>query len=754
MPPAADSLLSSSARPLDIRVRSDLTARRQQFQGRVYWVIKDPVGLNYFRLQQEEYAILQMLDGCSSLDEIQRRFEARFPPQKLSLAELQQLVVTFHQSGLVLSGSPGQGERLHQRAARRQRSQLLGAAGNILAIRFRGFDPERLLGWLYARTGWVFSPMVMTACLALTAVALALVVVRFDVFQARLPDFAEFFSARNAILLAVVLAGTKVLHELGHGLACKHFGGECHEMGLMLLVLTPCLYCNVSDSWLLASKWRRAGIAAAGIVVEVVLASIATLVWWFTNPGLLHYLCLDLMFIGSVSTVLFNGNPLLRYDGYYILSDLLEIPNLRQKAAAILNRKAGQWLLGIEPPPDPFLPERRQAWFALYSVAAVVYRWLVLLAILFFLYKVFEPVRLKIVGQAIAAASLATLVVVPLVQLGRFFYVPGRVEKVKRARMLLSLAVLALMVVGVLLIKLPHHVVCTLEIQPRDAAAVYVDVSGTLAAVDVKPGDRVTPGSPLARLSDTDVELRIARLTAIRDQYQVKLANLKWQRHRDERAAAEVREIEEALQTVQEQLQKRQEEQRRLAVKAPREGTVLPPPWKPPQEDPDGKLPGWSGTPLDRQNLGCLLEGGTLLCQVGDPERMEAVLVIDQADIELVQKGQEVEILLESLPDKSLAASASGGQTARLTITEIAGVDLKITSGRLSTKVGGDLPTRTDAAGRQRPMSTSYQARVPIDDPQGLLRTGLRGTARIHTADSTLGSRLWRLAMQTVNFRL
>ena len=162
---------------------------------------------------------------------------------------------------------------------------------------------------------------------------------------------------------------TKILHEFGHGLSCKHFGGECHEIGVMFLVLTPCLYCNVSDSWMLPNRWHRAAIGAAGMYVELVLASICTFIWWFTEPGPLNYICLNVMFISSVSTVMFNANPLLRYDGYYILSDILEIPNLRQKASTILNRKLGKWCLGLEEPEDPFLPKRKQWLFATYTVA-------------------------------------------------------------------------------------------------------------------------------------------------------------------------------------------------------------------------------------------------------------------------------------------------------------------------------------------------------------------------------------------------
>jgi putative peptide zinc metalloprotease protein len=325
---------------------------------------------------------------------------------------------------------------------------------------------------------------------------------------------------------------------------------------------------------------------------------------------------------------------------------------------------------------------------------------------------------------------------------------------VNRFRMMVSLAVLGLLAVGVLFVKLPRHVVCTLEIQPRDAAAVYVSTPGTLVSLSVGPGDRVSEQQRLALLQNTDTLMRIAQLTTARDRYQVKLDNLRLQRHRDPRAGAEIGEIEETLQTINDQLDKRMEDQKRLELTAPAGGTVLPPPWTPPREQVDGRLPAWSGRPLDPANLGCHLQPGTLFCQVGDPQKMEAILVIDQADIELVREGQEVEILLDAVPQQTLRYRADGDRPERLKITEVAGIDLKASPRGLSTKVGGDLPTRTDAAGIERPISTSYQARVPLDNPDGVLRSGLRGTARIHADSQTIAQRLRRLVEQTVNFRL
>ena len=290
-------------------------------------------------------------------------------------------------------------------------------------------------------------------------------------------------------------------------------------MGIMILVLTPCLYCNVSDSWMLPNKWQRAAIGAAGIYVEVLLASICTFLWWFSEPGLFHNLCLNVMFVCSVSTVIFNANPLLRYDGYYILADLTEFPNLRQKATTILSRKPGEWCLGLEPQEDPFLPERNQLFFALYSVAAATYRWVVVMSICWFLYKLFQSYHLKLVGQLVVAGSLWGLLVMPLYQAGKFFYVPGRIDQVKKPRFYTSLGVLAAALLAFFFLPLPHSVICPLEIQARDAFPVYVDVTGKLSAIDVKPGEQVIAGQQLAQRKNLDLDLEIAELEGSRGEY-------------------------------------------------------------------------------------------------------------------------------------------------------------------------------------------------------------------------------------------
>jgi putative peptide zinc metalloprotease protein len=595
----SSSLTSSTSRPLRLRRRQDLIARRHQYHGTVYYLIKDPITLKYFRFQEEEYALLEMLDGETSLDEIQRRFEQQFAPQKITVGELGRFVGMLYHSSLVLADAPDQGRQLLKSSREKSQKQRRAALSNVLCVRFTGFDPDEILNWLSARFGWFFSmPAVLASMLSVIG-AVLLIASEWAVFQSRLPYFEDFFAAKNWIWLAGTLAVTKILHEFGHGLACKRLGGECHEMGLMFLVLTPCLYCNVSDSWMLPNKWHRAAIGAAGMYVEIVLASICTFIWWFTHPGALHYLCLNVMFVSSVSTILFNANPLLRYDGYYILADLVEIPNLRQKASQILQRMLALWMLGIESPEDPFLPQKGRTFFALYTVAAAVYRWVIAFSIIFFLNRVFEPYGLKVVGQVIAIFAVYGLLVMPAWQFFRFLLVPGSAEKVKVAHALVSVAEVAVILAVILVVPLPYRVSCPIEIQPRDATSVYVATGGTLRQVLAKPGDELAEGQPIAQLENVNTLLELAQLEGERQLLVTRIDSLRRKAFTDDAAALEAAEVQKSLAAIHEQIEKRQRDLQQLTVASPVEGTFLPPPYTAPEKPDSGKLPRWGTVAAD-----------------------------------------------------------------------------------------------------------------------------------------------------------
>jgi len=740
----ADAFRSSTTRGVTLRRRGDLVVNRQVYQGQAWWVVKDPISLHYFRFRPEEYALLEMLDGRTSLDDLKEQFEARFPPRRITVDELSRFISTLHRSGLVIGDRPGQGPQLFERRRQRIWREWMAWLSNIMSMRFRGIDPDWMLERLDPWFGWLFSPPAIAAALVFVASAVLLVLVNFDVFRSKLPEFHQFFAAGNWLYLAAALGVTKVLHEFGHGLSCKHYGGECHEMGAMLLVFTPCLYCDVSDSWMLPNKWKRAAIGAAGMYVEVIIASIATYLWWNSHPGVFNQLCLDVMFVSSVSTILFNANPLLRYDGYYILSDVLEIPNLRQKANTILQRVASRWCLGIKQQDDPFLPQRNLGLFALYAVASSVYGWIVTASIFLFVWSVFKPYRLEVLGQILAFGAIWGLVVRPLQGIIRFFKIPGRRDEVKPLNMAVTAAVAAVVACGIALIPLPQRVWCATELRPRGEETVYVPVPGTLATLAVKPGAVVAKGDVLARLTNVDLDLEIADLQGKERQYESRLKSLERERFTDSAAGLEIGTVEESLASIRDQLARKVQDRSELVLVAPRDGVVLPPASLKPQGEQGGRLPAWSGNALDDRNLGAMFQQGTVFCMIGDPDRFEAVMVVDQSEVEFVAKGQPVDLKLNSF----------AWQTFRGKVDQLADTHIEAGSERMSVKAGGSVPTETDPSGREIPISTSYEALMTLDDAEAVFTPGMRGTARIQVGSRTVGQWLLRLLWQTFNFRI
>ena len=341
--------MSSEQRPIKLRARVDLFIQESVYQGEPSWIVKDPVAMKYFRLQAPERIVLDMVDGTNSYEQIKDRLEAEFPEQKTRIEDVHMLVNSFHTNGLLISNATGQSAPLIVRRNKELKQKATQLLMSVMSLRFPGVDPERFLNWLYPKISWFFTKTCFAFCMAVCLAAGVLLLSNLDEFYRRLPEFGQFFNLKNIFFMATIMIVTKSIHELGHGLMCKHFGGECHEIGFMLLVLTPAMYCNTSDSWILPNKWHRIAIGAAGMYVEIVLAAICTFIWWYTQPGAIHYMSLNIIFLCSVSTLIFNANPLLRYDGYYMLADFLEIPNMGQKSKTALTSTLRVWTLGMKP---------------------------------------------------------------------------------------------------------------------------------------------------------------------------------------------------------------------------------------------------------------------------------------------------------------------------------------------------------------------------------------------------------------------
>lgn len=735
---------ASPERAAGVRARPDLTKVRRRRADGADWIVKNPLSLDYFRLLDEEHFLLEQLDGRKTLEEIRRAFELRFAPQTIDETEIRRFIASLHRDGLVTSAAAGQAGTLHERGLRKAKQLARERRGNLLGLRFRGVDPDRFFDALYPWVSAAFAPWCVAICFALMAAAALLVVGRWENFVAALPTFHEFFTPSSLGWLAATMAVVKILHEFGHGLACKHFGGRCHELGFMLLCFTPTLYCNVTDSWLLPSRRQRAIIGAAGIYVELVIASLAVFAWRFSEPGLVHSLALNAIFVCSVSTVLVNSNPLMRYDGYYILSDLWDVTNLGGKATAALRDLAGRVCLGLKPEEaDPLGVRTGRAWLAVYAVLAAGYRWFVFFGILWFLNKFFEPYRLDFIGQALGVAAVAGVAFAPVRAMRRFLAVPGRIHLVNKNRLLATCGVVAALLLAAFYVPLPHRVYAPLETSPRDAQSVFVEVPGVLEEVFVKPGDRVEAGQPLARLSSIDVKIEVDRLVGRLEETRAARDALQKERFTDPTADARIALAEQSLAAYQRLLEKRSNDLKRLTLTAPAAGIVLPPAEVQKNPTDDGRLAAWHGTPLEPRNLGCSLPQGALFCRIGDPRQMEAVLVVDQGDVEFVALEQPVDVRVEELP----------GRTWQATVREVSKSDLKVAPRTLSNRAGGELATKADGTGRERLRSAAYQVRVlPLEDPDGLLRIALRGEARIHVGSQTAAEKVARAFRQTFHF--
>ena len=564
---------------------------------------------------------------------------------------------------------------------------------------------------------------------------------QFDKFAARLPDFHAFLTPGGLAWLAVVLAVTKILHELGHALVCRHFGGECHEMGVLLLVFTPCLYCNVSDAWMFPAKWPRIAISAAGIAVEVVLASVCLFLWYFSEPGLVNSIVFDVVLVCSIGTVIFNGNPLLRYDGYYILSDVLDLPNLAEQSNSLLKRTLLGWATGASGASDLRLPSRERRWLFVYAVLSTLYRLFVLSMILWFCWQVFAEWDLKILGGGLIMVVLAGLGIPPAIALTKYIRDPLKRRELDPLRMRWTLVLAGCLTAAAGLLPVPQRVAADAVLQAAGAQRVHVTVAGRLIRT-VAPGTFVQTGDLVALLDSPPLRRDIDKLEAERNLLALRCKNLDSRRADDSEAAAQIPAAAEELADAEARLRQRHEDARRLTLTAPVIGAVYPPTDVPESRHSASKLPLWSRTPLDGRNIGAWLDAGTVICLVGKPREFEALLVISQSEIELVRIGQSVRIQLDQLP----------GTILHGTVSELSALNLESVPPEL---IGArHTATRADRSGNLRLAETSYQARVtlPAKDLPVSLRS--RGRAKISVDPVPLGRQLYRLLRQTFHFKL
>ena len=724
----------SAEPPVKLKMRGDLTFDRQTYQGVEYWVVKEPIGQKFYQFPPNVVYLLKLLDGTRSVEEIIDQYHEDHSPKRITRNDLQQLMTRFHKDGLVISDASGQGSELLRRARKSIAMERIGSMTNILAIRYKGFDPERILNALIKWTWWLFTPTAVIVTLVLAMIALTSVVANWAEFQARLPGFDAFFDVKRWYMFAGVLCFAKVVHEFGHGLACKRLGGECHEIGFMLLVLTPCLYCNVSDSWRLPNKWHRAAIGAAGMYVEVILATIATLVWWFAEPGVVQDVCLQFMLVSSISTVLFNGNPLLRFDGYYIMSDVLEIPNLQQKSSKALTTLLGRHWLGLEIPDDQLMPTNRPLAFAMFTVAAFIYRWVIMFSILLFLTRWLEPYGLDSLGRGLAAFSILSMLLWPGYRLFKYMSVPGRMHQVKKKRFSI-IGLIFLAILGcILFIPLPCEVRAPVVLIPQNFETIYVRESGLLEKPLIQPGEQVEPGKVLAELSNIDLELALteAQSELAQKQSEKIIATRRGIAGGDngfERLAS----IESGIREAKGQIIRLEQRIKTLKLTSSIAGSVLATPYQQSGSEIIDAQPLLTG-----RNGSVTCVAGQRFCEVADLSKWYAIVLLTENQMEFVAKGQTARIKLYAEPWQVIEAEIEAIAVSDRSLEK---EDRFEPVEQLMQRI--ELPDLvSEMVAQQSQEDIQYFARVAIENSEVPFKIGYGGQCRVKTRKRSLGERL------------
>jgi putative peptide zinc metalloprotease protein len=738
--PSPSAFLSATNRSLTLRLRPDLVASQVEMSGAPTWVIKDPLTLEHYHFSPEEFALLELLRQPTSLAALKRAYGRCFAPRTITDQEVWTFLSRLHESGLITSDAPGQGDELLRRGRTARLRRWATSLVQLTAIQFRGINPDRFLTAVHNCCRWLFSGAALAAAVLLILYAVTLVVGHWAEFRDRLPELSVFVDMRNWLWLIAAIAGVKILHEFGHALACKHFGGEIHELGIMLLVFVPCLYCDVSDSWQLASKWKRILVSAAGILVELVIAAIATIICWHADPNsLLALIALDVMVICTVHTLAVNGNPLLRYDGYYILADLVESPNLWQRSRDAFHSFAGRWLLGLPADDDTLVPECHRSALTVYAVVSRLYIGFVVVAIVWGLACFLYPWHLENLALALGATIAGTMAAAPAMAAVRLIRHPSRRNEVHRGRVATIAAAVLVAAVVILAWPVNYYVRAPLVLLPEDAARVYATEAGALATA-LSPGVHVDAGQTIAKLDNADAELELARLAGDYQLQKLRLTDLELLRGDDTDANAKLPATKAAVDDLARQLADRQRDAERLTIVAPTSGTVIPVPRLESAEPASGRLRTWTGAILDPQNRGALIEPGTLLCFVGDPNRAAAILVVDDTNIERLRPGQQARLRVDQLPGQVLT-----GEVVDVARRDPQPADSeKVARADLAPLFAGILPPGREA--------THFQVRVRLENPPAALALGGRGQAKIAAERITLARWIMRYLAQT--FRL
>jgi putative peptide zinc metalloprotease protein len=603
------------------KLRAHSQVHRHRYRGAAWYVLQDHASGKAHRFTPAAYFFIASLDGVRTVDEISHDLSEQLGEQAPTQDEIIQLLAQLHAADLIQSDARPDAADLIERFSRQRRSTLSRSLRNPLSMTIPLWDPDRFL----QSTLFLLQPFrgVLGSLLWLSVVVPATLIA--GLYWGELSsDFSDrVLTAQGLAILALVYPFVKLAHELAHAYTTKAMGGEVHELGIMFIVFYPVPYVDASSAAVFSSKWQRVLVGAAGMAAEVFLAALAFYLWLTVEPGVIRACAYDMILIAGVSTLIVNGNPLLRFDGYYILSDLLEIPNLASRSTRYWAEAFDRRLFGAEPR-DLHLSEGERKWLFLYGPVSFAYRLFVLFGI-----AIIIASKFVVVGALVAIWALIATIALPLMRGAQYLV---RVRHARTRRLVTSTVVTGALIAFFLVVPLPHHTMTEGVIWLPESAHIRAGADGFLHSIAENSGAEVVLGEQLFESVDPLLQMEIDV-----DRHKVEELNLKLAAQQFvDRVAAQLARGE--LEQEQAKLQSDLSRAHRLIARSEYSGVLV--------------------IPKAQDLPGRFFREGDLLGYVA-PSRADTVRVlVSQADIDLVRNQvRAIEVKLPGRFEQSYSAS-------------------------------------------------------------------------------------------------
>lgn len=483
---------------LKLALLPTIRVHKQVYQGEVWYVFQDACSEKYYRLRPEAYQFICELNTTRTVDETWHYFVERFPEEAPDQNEVIQMLSQLHHSNLLFYRSEVDYEQIFDRFKKNRNKEHASKLMAPLYLRIPIWNPNTFL----QKNRKILTPLFSTFAFLIWLVAIFFggkaVVENADlVWQ----QGQGLLSLDNIIWLYISTFVLKILHEMGHAIICNKYGGEVHTMGIMFIVFTPLPYVDASSTWAMRNRWHRAMVSAAGMYVELFFAALGAIIWANTADGTLNSLAFNIMIIGSISSILFNGNPLLRFDAYYILSDVIDIPNLYQKANQQWLYYFDKFLLGTNKAESIATSTYETSWLTFYGFLSYFYRFFIMLAILIYVLDIW-------VGLAflMSIIMLFIWVLIPLKKLLTYLLTNHKIKNNRTRAWCISLFCITLIMLVFLKLPFPYSIKAPGVIQSSSQTSLYASSGGQLKELYLRSGEYVEKGQILLTLEDEELE--------------------------------------------------------------------------------------------------------------------------------------------------------------------------------------------------------------------------------------------------------